>query len=130
MSSYTVFLYKKLDNIMFIVVIDCHEQTFAQSNVESCPICLNDLNDKTLRKTYCGHIFCKSCIYKWVGSHSSTCPACRTKINKYNVAEPYDSFLDSNTDQNKISQNLVFLRSLNGLSSLLSLLSLLEDIPE
>lgn len=82
------------DNIGCFVVTETI-QTFAQDDVDSCPICLCELNDKIKRKTYCGHIFCKSCIYEWVGNHSCTCPACRTKISKYNVADAYDPSLDS-----------------------------------
>ena len=53
------------------------------------------LNEKIQRKTKCNHIFCKSCIYQWVESHSSTCPICRTKLNKYNVSESYDPDLET-----------------------------------
>ena len=53
------------------------------------------MTNKQNKTTICNHSFCKKCIYEWVQSHCSSCPACRTKLNKYNVAEKYDSSLDS-----------------------------------
>ena len=50
----------------------------------SCAICLEDLKDA--RKTQCGHIFCRECIYDWIneedyyGCKKKSCPLCRTNI--------------------------------------------------
>ena len=51
---------------------------------ENCSICLDSY--KNPRRTQCGHIFCKDCIWEWknepnyFGEKKETCPLCRNKI--------------------------------------------------
>ena len=56
-------------------------------NKQDCPICLHPLisdsnakaQEPPVRINLCGHIFGKSCITRWLGTHD-TCPSCRATI--------------------------------------------------
>ncbi len=48
------------------------------SDVTNCAICFE--NKKSNIKLKCNHIFCKTCIKKWLTEKSNTCPTCRTEI--------------------------------------------------
>jgi hypothetical protein len=54
---------------------------------DSCPICYNKLNSRKADdfedpvKTPCGHMFCKDCIFKWLGKGTRTCPCCRANFH-------------------------------------------------
>jgi hypothetical protein len=65
------------------------------------------------KKTVCKHDFCKTCIYKWIETcKDSTCPTCRTKLNKYNVSEPYDPSLDLD-DEDDYEIKIIITLNLN-----------------
>jgi hypothetical protein len=59
------------------------ESKFSQlteyTNLHPCPICLEESLENIILE--CKHIFCKSCIKKWVTCNSKTCPLCRISIN-------------------------------------------------
>ena len=64
-----------------------HAETEQSTSVDYCPICRDNLQEKNLTITKCGHKFCHTCL----DSHSSNdqkCPLCRTnmetKIKKIN----------------------------------------------
>ena len=44
-----------------------------------CSICMSDLEEETTVITLprCVHIFCETCITKWLSTCSKTCPLCR-----------------------------------------------------
>ena len=46
--------------------------------ITNCAICME--NKKMNIKLKCGHIFCKTCIKKWLTEKSNTCPNCRIEI--------------------------------------------------
>lgn len=47
---------------------------------EVCPICYNEMSGLSeIRKTTCGHLFCRDCISQWL-SQSKTCPMCVTQL--------------------------------------------------
>jgi hypothetical protein len=46
--------------------------------MSSCPICLYNLNSKSI-KLDCSHSFCIKCIREW-NKQSQTCPICRLVI--------------------------------------------------
>tara|TARA_B100000686_G_C16272216_1_gene704613 strand:+ start:73 stop:462 length:390 start_codon:yes stop_codon:yes gene_type:complete len=48
------------------------------SDVTNCAICMD--NKKMNIKLKCAHVFCKSCIKKWLIEKSNTCPNCRIEI--------------------------------------------------
>ena len=48
------------------------------SEISNCAICME--NKKMNIKLKCGHIFCKTCIKKWLTEKSNTCPNCRIEI--------------------------------------------------
>ena len=47
-----------------------------------CPICLDDVDE--MDQTFCGHIFCSSCIKTWL-TKNNCCPLCRCNITKDNI---------------------------------------------
>ncbi len=72
------------------------------------------LVSKPNRKTICKHDFCKNCIYKWLEiCKDSSCPTCRTKLNKYNVQEPYDPVLNLDDDDDIFEFKLILGINLN-----------------
>ena len=45
---------------------------------KACPICMDAFKyPKSVARMECGHLFCSSCIRKWVTCYSATCPVCR-----------------------------------------------------
>ena len=72
------------------------EDKLLHSDVEhllnhQCAICLDTYRDilkhNKLYTTYCGHVFCKKCIYSAL-SVSKHCPTCRTHLNGHDVVHP------------------------------------------
>lgn len=54
-----------------------------------CPICQNDIKDLgekgiKLRKLTCLHVFCHTCISKWI-EKNNTCPICLQRLYKNSV---------------------------------------------
>jgi len=46
--------------------------------LSNCCICME--NKKLNIQLNCNHIFCKTCIKKWLTEKSNTCPTCRTEV--------------------------------------------------
>eukprot|EP01138_Halocafeteria_seosinensis_P000711 gb/GECG01000728.1/.p1 GENE.gb/GECG01000728.1/~~gb/GECG01000728.1/.p1 ORF type:complete len:569 (+),score=47.89 gb/GECG01000728.1/:1-1707(+) len=48
----------------------------------SCPICIDEMNESNSRKLHCGHIFHMDCIQRWLCTKESTrkCPVCRCSV--------------------------------------------------
>ncbi|KAL1242420.1 RING finger protein [Trichinella spiralis] len=44
-----------------------------QNDVETCCLCLDNVEDIVLR---CGHSFCSPCMYQWTECSSGKCPLC------------------------------------------------------
>jgi len=54
----------------------------------SCSICLSDSVDPVV--TRCGHLFCWSCLYKWIDLQHDTCPVCNSaQVTVSNVIPLY-----------------------------------------
>ena len=56
--------------------VDDHE-----SEVKTCAICMEDIGQKNMASTECGHTFCLSCLLSQL-KHSNSCPLCRTPIDQ------------------------------------------------
>ena len=48
------------------------------TEITNCAICME--NKKLNIELKCKHVFCKSCIKKWLTEKSNTCPNCRITI--------------------------------------------------
>ena len=48
------------------------------NEVTNCCICFENMEDNI--KLNCEHIYCNSCIKKWLTEKSNTCPTCREEI--------------------------------------------------
>ena len=48
-----------------------------------CNICLDDVREPIV--TQCGHLFCWSCLYRWLNTNHQTCPVCKAGVTKDNV---------------------------------------------
>lgn len=57
--------------------IDSHGGRF------ECNICLDDVREPVV--TQCGHLFCWSCLYRWLNTNHQTCPLCKAGVTKDNV---------------------------------------------
>lgn len=54
-----------------------------QKIYDTCPVCLNDMEEKNYVITNCNHKFCFSCLMTCC-SHKNECPLCRAEIKEYN----------------------------------------------
>lgn len=57
-----------------------------------CPICLESCGTQV--ETLCGHVFCKACISRWLGS-SVRCPVCITDLREKTHAHQMSSTASS-----------------------------------
>ena len=55
------------------------EEATAEVKGDTCPICISEMEDPA--RLPCNHIFCTSCIDKWLKCGSFTCPICRRDPN-------------------------------------------------
>lgn len=47
----------------------------------SCPVCTNSFETvASVVTTECGHLFCETCVHRWVVENNLTCPECRTRL--------------------------------------------------
>ncbi|KAF2882730.1 hypothetical protein ILUMI_23463 [Ignelater luminosus] len=62
-------------------VLSAEERVVRPENkgLRDCPICLENMENKEISATVCGHIFCTSCITAAVRSNRS-CPNCRAAL--------------------------------------------------
>jgi len=80
-SSYCLNMKNKIDNINDLIISSKNMQVF--DDIETCPICTNDLNDKNIMIPNCGH---KTCIHCFVDNlhlnknSGNLCSLCRTII--------------------------------------------------
>ncbi|KAL9389418.1 hypothetical protein Peur_018023 [Populus x canadensis] len=46
-----------------------------------CAVCLSDVQEgEEIRELRCGHVFHRSCLYRWLDFRQSTCPLCRGSL--------------------------------------------------
>jgi hypothetical protein len=51
------------------------------SDCTGCAICLVDFRARRhVRRLPCNHLFCSTCIEKWVSGHNAVCPICRAPV--------------------------------------------------
>ena len=62
-------------------------------DAEECPICYDELGDRGICVTKCGHKFCMDCVTKHL-ANSTACPMCRTPIIEKAIREPATSESD------------------------------------
>ena len=48
----------------------------AQENIE-CQVCFDEITPEAFDIRFCGHIFHKECLLKWLEQNKKTCPICR-----------------------------------------------------
>jgi hypothetical protein len=66
-----------------IAVVEEKEALCAASTcaASTCAICMEDVGQKNMASTECGHTFCLSCLLSQL-KHSNSCPLCRTPIDQ------------------------------------------------
>ncbi|CAM9382567.1 unnamed protein product, partial [Chrysoparadoxa australica] len=52
-----------------------------------CNICLDHVNEPVV--TRCGHLFCWSCLYRWLHANHTECPVCKAGVSRDNVIPLY-----------------------------------------
>ena len=83
------------ENVEFFIRDDDFEKIpiiqFSSTTDTACSICQSDFEDKDDIPVFdCGHLFHKSCIYKWFSENSkdsNKCPNCRIELIKHYVKE-------------------------------------------
>ena len=86
---------------------------------DNCPICFEELGEKNLCITKCGHKFCFDCMFKHLNIKND-CPLCRAKLIKKNklsavkpIRTPYDDFISEmdeiDTINNENNDSLIVL---------------------
>lgn len=64
------------------------------SSYYSCSVCLEtDMDDPVV--TACGHLYCWTCLFKWLDSGQSRCPICSTNVERTEVTPLYVGRLES-----------------------------------
>nr|XP_053616866.1 E3 ubiquitin-protein ligase RNF4-like [Plodia interpunctella] len=58
-----------------------------KKSVLECPICWDDMLNKPLASTKCGHVFCKKCLKKSLKT-MKRCPKCRQSLNGNKAFHP------------------------------------------
>jgi hypothetical protein len=81
-------------------IVDTEKNTTMDEEDKSCPICME--KTKMMRKTKCGHMFCKECIKKWLDKNKC-CPFCRMDIKDNKI------YLKSSPEFNKKLEHLYAL---------------------
>ena len=65
-------------------------EVVVSDDAEECPICYDELGDRNLCVTKCGHKFCMDCATKHLANNTA-CPMCRTPIIEKAIREPVTS---------------------------------------
>jgi hypothetical protein len=62
----------------------------AVSAEDECLICFLTINSDTfeITQTFCNHLFCKSCLQRWIAINAS-CPICRKELKEKNYWDYY-----------------------------------------
>jgi E3 ubiquitin-protein ligase RNF4 len=53
-----------------------------------CAVCLDLIDKADLQSTFCGHIFCRSCIMMAI-KNTQRCPLCRKKLTPHKIHPLY-----------------------------------------
>jgi E3 ubiquitin-protein ligase RNF5 len=53
----------------------------------SCNVCLDPVKDPVV--TPCGHLYCWPCLFRWLKTHHTTCPVCKSGVTQENVIPIY-----------------------------------------
>lgn len=53
----------------------------------SCNVCLDPVKDPVV--TQCGHLYCWPCLYRWLKTHHTTCPVCKSGVTEEAVIPIY-----------------------------------------
>ena len=80
-SKYYLDVKKKLDDVNEIIISSKNQQLF--DDIETCPICINKLNETNVIIPNCGHKTCIKCFVDnlHLNKHSGNlCSICRTSI--------------------------------------------------
>jgi len=69
-------------------VYTVHKTEIPFQTSSSCPICFDDLDNKTYVYLNCSHEFCKKCIKECIRTRHVKCSLCRTNITDIYTQEP------------------------------------------
>ena len=55
----------------------------------ACPICMETFKyPKRVARLKCGHLYCSTCIRKWITGYSDRCPVCRDYVGLARASPP------------------------------------------
>ncbi|KAI9008832.1 hypothetical protein CLU79DRAFT_776500 [Phycomyces nitens] len=99
-QSGTIISEKKLEKMSPIQVYSNDKLSNPENTL--CIICLDDFTDlSSVRILPCGHIFCVSCIDRWLTRKSGVCPVC-----KFDCAKATDHIQEKDSEETKPSTSL------------------------
>ena len=78
------------------MIIEPDDDNISLKSIKECSICLELLNDETLKQLECSHIFHINCIDMWAETKNS-CPLCRYVVPKPNY---FPNYLENNLENN------------------------------
>lgn len=78
-----------------------------------------------LQVTQCGHLYCWSCLYRWLNTNHTTCPVCKAGVSQDNVIPIYlasshtgsGQYNKKSTDENVKNESLKSADSLQSTSN-------------
>eukprot|EP00301_Raphidiophrys_heterophryoidea_P022858 c6909_g1_i2.p1 GENE.c6909_g1_i2~~c6909_g1_i2.p1 ORF type:complete len:170 (-),score=27.18 c6909_g1_i2:44-553(-) len=74
-----------------------------------CNICLDIAKNPVV--TMCGHLFCWSCIYRWLETPSNECPVCKSGISRDQCIPIYGRGADSKDPRESVPERPAGQRS-------------------
>ncbi|KAG8364708.1 hypothetical protein BUALT_Bualt18G0026700 [Buddleja alternifolia] len=73
-----------------------------------CNICLELVKDPVV--TFCGHLYCWPCIYRWISFHDESpdhhnpqCPVCKTEVSQKTLIPLYGRGQSTNSSKDELS---------------------------
>ncbi|KAI3736160.1 hypothetical protein L6452_15694 [Arctium lappa] len=89
-------------------------KTSVVSGIFECNICLDSVQDPVV--TFCGHLYCWPCIYKWIQhqnpssrleTQKAQCPMCKTEVSQNTIVPLYGpSQTLKNTDTTEMAPHV------------------------
>lgn len=64
-----------------------HNDEHSGASLVECNICLDTARDPVV--TFCGHLFCWPCLYRWLRNGHNVCPVCKAGVSRENVIPLY-----------------------------------------
>jgi len=75
-----------------------------EEDIETCPICMDNLSSNNIGITNCGHLYCYDCLNTCLSKGTNFCPYCKAHINSSKI---YLLKYNKKKKNNKNKENLI-----------------------